>query len=126
VSIQQSDVIVRAASTVVTMGGTAPFSAADKRGISSAMVTVFGDTSERDLDSLKPISSGELVRVLGDEEVRLDLVRVLAVLALLDGMVEKPRSSWCSTLPRPSMSMLSSSTRCISCSWIMRAGSATT
>jgi hypothetical protein len=61
---------------------------ADRRGITSAMTTVFGDTSERDLDKLAPVSSGEVVRVVEDEELRLNVVRVLAVLALLDGLVE--------------------------------------
>jgi hypothetical protein len=89
VSTQQAGVIVRAASTVVTIGGTAPLSAADRRGVTSAMVTVFGDPSGHDLNSLDPISSGELVRVIEDEGLRLDLVRVLSVLALLDGMIEK-------------------------------------
>jgi hypothetical protein len=89
VSPQQADVVVRAALTVATTGGTTPSSAADRRGIISAMATVFGDSSQHDLDSLEPVSSGELVRVLESEELRLDLIRVLAVLALLDGMVEK-------------------------------------
>jgi hypothetical protein len=87
-SEHQADVVARAASTVVTIGGTVPLSAADRRGITSAMATVFGDTSERDLDKLAPVSSGEVVRVVEDEELRLNVVRVLAVLALLDGMVE--------------------------------------
>jgi hypothetical protein len=89
VSPQQAAVIVRAASTVVTTGGTTPLSAADHRGITSAMATVFGETSVPDVDTLELVSSGELVRVLEGRDIRLNLVRVLAVLALLDGMVEK-------------------------------------
>jgi len=89
VSPQQAEVIVRAASTVATIGGTVPLSAADRRGITGALATVFGDDSDRDLEKLESISSGEVVRVLEDDGLRLDLLRVLAVLALLDGMVEK-------------------------------------
>src|SRR5664279_4789027 len=91
VSPQQAAVIVRAASTVATTGGTTPLSAADRRGVTSAMATVFGETSVPDVDTLKPVSSGELVRVLDEHDLRLDLVRVLAVLALLDGTVEKAK-----------------------------------
>jgi hypothetical protein len=53
------------------------------------MVTVFGEASFADVDMLKSVSSGELVRLVDEIDLRLDLVRVLAVLALLDGMVEK-------------------------------------
>ena len=78
-----------AAWTVVTIGGTVSASAADRRGITSALATVFGDSSQLNVDGLVPVPSGEVVRVLESDELRLDLVRVLAVLALLDGMVEK-------------------------------------
>jgi hypothetical protein len=89
VSAPQAAAIAGAAWTVATTGGTTPLSAADRRGITSAMATVFGETSLPDVDTLKSVSSGELVRLVDEVDLRLDLVRVLAVLALLDGMVEK-------------------------------------
>ncbi len=84
-----ASVIVRAAVTVATTGGTTPLSAADRRGITSAMATVFGVPGDLDVGALAPVSSGELVRVVDDGGLRTDLVRMLAVLALLDGTVEK-------------------------------------
>jgi len=126
VSAPQAAAIACAAWTVATTGGTTALSAADRRGISSAMATVFGETSFPDVDRLESVSSGELVRVVDEVDLRLDLVRVLAVLALLDGMVEKGRSNWSSTSPVPCMSMRSSSMRSISCSWTMPAGLVTT
>ena len=89
ITSQQATMIVRAALTVVTTTGTTPPSAADRRGISSAMATVFGESAAPSVDGLECVSSGELVRVVDDGDLRLDLVRVLAVLALLDGTVEK-------------------------------------
>ncbi len=90
VTAQQSSVIARAAFTVVTTDGKTPPSPADRAGVTSAMSTVFGAEAPS-LDGLEPVSSGELVRVVEDDDLRLDLVRVLAVLALLDGTVEKPK-----------------------------------
>ena len=44
-----------------------------------------------DVGALSPIDSVDLVRVVDDPAVRLQLVRVLAVIALLDGVVEQPK-----------------------------------
>ena len=73
----QATAIAAAAWTVATTGGSTPLSAADRRGIASAMATVFGDTSLSDLDTIQPVSSGELVRLIDEDSLRLDLVRVL-------------------------------------------------
>jgi hypothetical protein len=91
VSSRQATVIARAAWTVASTAGTTPLSAADARGITGALVTVFGSSEPVDLTTLEPIASGELVRVVTDPVDRLDLVRVLAVLALLDGGIEKAK-----------------------------------
>ncbi len=88
---EQLDAIGRAAYTVASAGGTAPLSTADRAGITSALGTVFGGGGRLDVDALATIASGELVRVIEDGETRLDLVRVLCVLALLDGVVDKPK-----------------------------------
>ena len=84
-------VLARAAFTVASTGGTTPLSEADRRAIVSALPTVFGCSPppDADVDSLDCVASGDLVRRIADPERRLELVRVLAVLALLDGAVEK-------------------------------------
>ncbi len=81
----------RAAWTVVTTGGKTPASPADRRGVASALATVFGAAPVADVEGLSSVTSSELVRVVDDDALRLDLIRVLAVLALLDGVVEKDK-----------------------------------
>jgi hypothetical protein len=93
VSAAQARLIARAATTVASTGGTTPLSVADRRGITSAMATVFGQAPIPDLDTLPTISSSEVVRSVEDPDLRLNVVRVLTVLALLDGMVEKEKIS---------------------------------
>lgn len=85
----QAAAIARAAFTVATNGGTTPLSPASRRGIASALGSVFDHPLAGEPDALTTITSGELVRAVEDEDLRLDLVRVLAVLSLLDGVVEK-------------------------------------
>ena len=89
VNSREAEAIARAAWTVTSTAGTTPLSTADERGITGALATVFGSTDPIDLDALTPIASGELVRTIIDPEHQLELVRVLAVLALLDGGIEK-------------------------------------
>lgn len=91
VSPRQADAIARAAWTVASAAGTTPLSPADRRGISSALATVFGHNDPVDPDQLAPIASGELVQTITDPERQLELVRILAVLALLDGGIEKEK-----------------------------------
>jgi hypothetical protein len=90
-SDDQARAITRAAFTVATAGGTLPLSTADRRGITGALATVFNRDDAPDLDHLAPIASTDLVRVVGEPAMSLDLVRVLAVLALLDGVVEQAK-----------------------------------
>jgi hypothetical protein len=85
----QASAIARAAYTVATTSGTTPLSAADHRAIASAMSTVFGHDGPVDVDSLTPIDSVDLVRIVEDDALRLTLVRVLGVLAFLDGVIEQ-------------------------------------
>jgi hypothetical protein len=87
---EQVSAIARATYTVASTGGTTPLSVADRAGIASALRTVFGHAPPVDVDALTPIASGELVRLV-DGELGLNLVRVLCVLALLDGTVEKAK-----------------------------------
>jgi hypothetical protein len=91
VSDDQAAAIARAAFTVASAGGTRPLSVADQRAITSAVATVFRSDHDVDLGALRPIDSVDLVRVVDDPAVRLQLVRVLAVIALLDGLVEQPK-----------------------------------
>ena len=87
----QIGAVASAAHTVASAGGTTPLSPADRRAIGSALRTVFGCRDDIDLDALEVISSTHVAEVLEDPAARLDLVRVLAVLALLDGVVEQPK-----------------------------------
>ncbi len=87
----EAQAIARAAWTVATTAGTTPLSTADERGITGALSTVFGYHEPVNLGALTRIASGELVRTITDPERRLELIRVLAVLALLDGGVEKDK-----------------------------------
>jgi hypothetical protein len=90
-SSHQAEAIARAAWTVASTAGTTPLSSADERAITGALATVFGSTDPVDLQALTPIASAELVRTITDPEGQLELVRVLAVLALLDGGIEKDK-----------------------------------
>jgi hypothetical protein len=85
----EAQAIARAAWTVASTAGTTPLSTADERGIAGALSTVFGYHDPVNLGALTCIASGELVRTITDPERRLELIRVLAVLALLDGGIEK-------------------------------------
>lgn len=87
---EQATAIARAAFTVATTDGKTPLSAADRRGITGALRTVFGQGMST-TEELEPITSGELVRLVDGPDLALDLVRVLTVLALLDGVVEKDK-----------------------------------
>jgi hypothetical protein len=57
------------------------------------MTTVFGQSAIHDIDAVSTVSSGEVVRSIEDGDLRLNVVRVLAVVALLDGMIEKEKIS---------------------------------
>ena len=91
VSSRQAETIARAAWTVASTAGTTPLSVADQRGITGALATVFGSNNPIDFTALSPIALDELVRIITHPEDRLELVRVLAVLALLDGGIEKEK-----------------------------------
>jgi hypothetical protein len=85
----QADAIARIAFTVATAGGTTPMSDADRDAIASAVRVVFGHPEPVAVGGLDCTSSADLVRVVDDEAMPLDLVRVLAVIALLDGVIEQ-------------------------------------
>jgi hypothetical protein len=91
VSDEQAAAIAGAAYTVASGRGTLPLSPADRRAITSALATVFGFAGAIDVATLQPLDSVDLVRVVEDPDVRLQLARVLAVIALLDGVVEQPK-----------------------------------
>jgi hypothetical protein len=88
-SADAATAVARAAYTVASAGGALPLSPADRRAIPTALATVFGATAPVDVDRLTPIDSVDLVRVVDEPGARLDLVRVAAVIALLDGIVEQ-------------------------------------
>jgi hypothetical protein len=88
---EQALAIARAAYTTATAGGTTPLSAADGRAIRSALRTVFGHDADVDVDALTSIPSIDLVHSLTDESLCADVVRVLAVIAFLDGVVEQAK-----------------------------------
>jgi len=88
---EQALAIARAAYTTATAGGATPLSAADRRAITSALRTVFGHDADVDVGALTTIPSIDLVHVLDDEWLCADVVRVLAVIAFLDGVVEQAK-----------------------------------
>jgi hypothetical protein len=87
----QIHTVACAAYTVASAGGSTPLSAEDRRAITSALWTVFGCRDEIEIDSLTVTSSTDVAEQVQSDATRLDLLRVLAVLALLDGVVEQPK-----------------------------------
>ena len=83
--------LARAVFTVASAGGTMPLSKADTAAIASALPTIFGARQPPDVDTLTTVDSVDLVRVVEDPSTRLDLIRLLGVVALLDGVVEQPK-----------------------------------
>lgn len=83
--------LANAAYTVASSGGALPLSVADRAAISSALRTVFGRHEALDTDTLATVDSVDLVRIVEEPSTRLDLIRVLAVIALLDGAVEQTK-----------------------------------
>lgn len=82
-------IAVLAAMRAVASGeNTLPLSAADARGILSASDTVFGHPAPADLDALPPVSPEQLAAALAGDDLRLNAVRLLAVMALNDGVIE--------------------------------------
>jgi hypothetical protein len=80
--------VLRAMRMVAGAAGTLPLSSADLRGISSAADTVFGYGGGVDVERLPPISPDELAAAVPEPAPRLTAVRLLAVMALNDGVIE--------------------------------------
>ena len=68
-----------------------PLSPADRLAITSSLRTVFGGRDDIDPDGLTVMASTDIAEQIEAPATRLDLVRVLAVVALLDGVVEQPK-----------------------------------
>lgn len=85
--------MLRAMYSVASAGGTEPLSDADRRGIAAAAHTVFGRDGDVDPDLLEVIGPAALGQALSDAdaELRLDTVRLLAVMAFVDAVIEDPK-----------------------------------
>lgn len=87
----QAHLIAGAMLEVASAGEAEPLSRADREGIASAFRIVFGGEGDLDLDALGPTTPADLAAAVTDADLRRNVVRVLAVLALLDGVVEQPK-----------------------------------
>jgi hypothetical protein len=88
VSDAAADAIVRALYTVASAGGRQPISTADRRGIEGAHRTVLGRGGEVDPDALAVISPDELAAAVTSDGARLDTLRMAAVMAIVDAVVD--------------------------------------
>lgn len=89
---EQALAVARAMHDVASARETEPLSLADHLGIESAFRTVFGRAEHLDVDALAPIAPADLATALGEQNgLRLDAVRVLAVMALVDGVVDQAK-----------------------------------
>lgn len=86
----QVEPVLGAMVTVAAAGGAAPLSPADQRGIVAALEVLFGRSDVELGADLTGATSGEVAGAV-EGEAAAELVRVLAVLALLDGVVEQPK-----------------------------------
>lgn len=85
---EQAEAIVRAMATVAGAGGRQPRSAMDDIGLRAAWSTVFGLPEGVPVDQLAPIDAPTLAATVADPRLRLDAVRLLAVMAFVDGVVD--------------------------------------
>jgi hypothetical protein len=74
---------------VASADQTEALSAADRAGIASGYRMVFGGEHLLDLDALELTTPVDLAAAIGDPDLRLNVVRVLAVMALVDGVVDQ-------------------------------------
>lgn len=88
VSDAAADAIVRALYTVASAGGSEPLSEADRRGIRGAHRTVLRRDGGVDPDRLTAIAPDELAAAVADEAARLDTLRMAAVMAIVDAVID--------------------------------------
>lgn len=86
---EQAHLIAGAMLAVASAGGTEALSSADRAGISSGYRMVFGGEQALDPDRLEAVSPVDLAAAIDADDLRLDVVRVLAVMALVDGVVDQ-------------------------------------
>ncbi len=83
--------IVRAMATVAGDGGATPLSVMDRRGIDTAWALVFGRTPPEGDAAFEPIEPAELASKVKGRDLRLTAVRLMAVMAFVDGIVEQAK-----------------------------------
>lgn len=86
---EQAQLIAGAMLAVASADQTEALSAADRAGIASGYRMVFGGEHLLDLDALELTTPVDLAAAIGDPDLRLNVVRVLAVMALVDGVVDQ-------------------------------------
>lgn len=85
---ERATAVLRAMRTVATAGGTEPMSNADRRGIAAAHHTVFGFDDDIEPDDLVNLGPDDAAGLLEGDELRFDAVKLLAVMALVDAVVD--------------------------------------
>lgn len=83
--------IVRAMREVATAGGTEPLTDADRTAIRAVHHYVFRGQDELDVDALEPITPADLAASVADQRVRDHAVGFLAVMATVDGTIDKAK-----------------------------------
>lgn len=89
VDADQAVAIVRAMATVASDRGGEPLSIMDRRGLDAAWQIVLGQVGPAGTEVLVPIDPAQVATTVVDAEVRLTAVRLAAVTAFVDGVVEQ-------------------------------------
>jgi hypothetical protein len=88
---ERANAVLRAMRTVATAGGSEPMSNADRRGIAAAYHTVFGLDGEVEPDGLENLAPGDAATSIVGDALRFDAVKLLAVMALVDAVVDQTK-----------------------------------
>jgi hypothetical protein len=90
-SAAAASAIARALVSVASVDGTLPLSIADRRAVETAAPALLGVDEVVDADRLDPIEPAALGAAVRDARLRLWTIRMLAVVAFTDGVVESPK-----------------------------------
>ena len=90
-STTDASAIARALVSVASANGNLPLSAADRRAVDAAAPVLLGVDDVLDADRLDPIEPAGLADSVRDVPLRLWTIRMLAVMAFTDGVVESPK-----------------------------------
>jgi hypothetical protein len=83
--------IARGLVSIASGNGNLPLSTADRRAVDTAAPVLLGVDDVVDADRLEPIEPADLVHSVSDAQLRLWTIRMLAVVAFTDGVVESTK-----------------------------------